>query len=304
VVIEPQPSPAVYGIADISCPSVNLCVGVIDNGDAITSTSPRDPTAVWTIARIDKAGLERVSCPSVNLCVAVDLDGDVVTSINPTGGPSAWTGTHVAGLGLVGISCPIASFCAAVDVDGHVFVSRKPAGGRAAWSLIDLTGGIPYGFPTKAISCPSAQFCAVASDDSVLASTSPAAGGSTWTETSLPLPEGHFLNGVFCFSASLCLAFDDLGSIFSSTNPGSKGPTWKRTGSDFGPVRDVSCPIADFCVAVTDDGVISSRNPAADAWTAPEQIGGDAWISVSCPSTDLCIAGDIDTDLAVGQTVS
>jgi hypothetical protein len=306
VVIEPQPSPAAYRIADISCPSVDFCVAVIDNGDAITSTAPTDPRAAWTITRIDRegSGWQRVSCPRVNLCVAIDLLGDVITSINPTGGPRAWTVTRVAGLGLVGVSCPTASFCAAVDVDGHVFISKKPTGGRAAWSTVDLSGGAMYGIQTDGVSCPSPQFCAVAGLDSVLASTSPAVGGSSWTATSLPVPVGDYLNGVFCLSARLCLAFDEFGSIFASTNPGAKSPTWKPAGTGFGPVNDVSCPSADFCVAVTDDGVTSSRSPAADTWTATEDIGGHGWLAVSCPSADACIAGDVSTDLAVGRKVS
>jgi hypothetical protein len=131
-------------VPGISCPSINLCVGVVDNGDAVLSTSPKGDAAAWMVTPIDKAenGLTSVSCASTSLCVAVDLSGNVITSSDPTGGSVAWSVTSVAGLAFADISCPTVDFCAAVDVDGHVFISRNPMGGRKAWSLIDLSRGI------------------------------------------------------------------------------------------------------------------------------------------------------------------
>lgn len=302
VTIEVQPSPAVDGLRDISCPSINLCVGVVDNGDAVLSTSPKGDAAAWMLTPIDKAenGLTGVSCPSTSLCVAVDMSGNVVTSSDPTGGSGAWTVTRVAGLSFTDISCPTVGFCAAVDVDGHAFISTNPMGGPNAWSLIDLTRGIPYGFPTQGISCPSPGFCAIAASGSVFTSTSPSAGAAAWKETVLAgasLPQG-----VFCLSANLCFAFDDMGQIFRSANPAAKSPTWRLTAN--ATVNDLTCPTADFCVAVTYDGVITSRGPAntGEAWTGPENIGGDVWLSISCPSPDICIAGDASTNIVVGRS--
>jgi len=303
VAIEVRPSPG--HLAGISCPSINLCVAVVDNGDAVLSVSPKGDAAAWMVIPIDKAenGLTGVSCPSSSVCVAVDLSGNVITSGDPTGGSAAWTVTRVAGLALAGISCPTVGLCAAVDVDGHVFISKTPMGGRTAWALIDLTRGIPYGFPTQGISCPSAKFCAVAGSDSVFISTSPSASAAAWKET--VLAGASFLRGVFCFSSSLCFAFDDSGNFFRSTNPAAKSPTWLRTATVNAAVNDVTCLTAEFCVAVTYDGVITSRNAAstAEVWTAPENIGGDVWLSISCPSPDMCIAGDSSANIVVGRSI-
>lgn len=306
VAVEAQPSPP--GLRGISCPTINLCVAVMDNGDAVTSTSPIGDKAAWTATPIDKAenGLSGVSCPSISLCVAVDLSGDVVTSGNPIGGSGAWTVTPVAGLSLIDISCPTVDFCAAVDVDGHAFLSTNPLGGRTKWSIIDLTRGIPFGIPTQDISCPSAGFCAIAAYDSVFTSTAPTAGAAAWRETPIPgVVPGTPLQWVYCQSARLCFALDDAENLFISTNPAAKSPTWKQSGAVSGAVNAISCPTADFCVAVTDDGVITLRDPAdtAEVWTAPENPGGgSAWLTIWCPSAYICIAGDASGEIAVGRS--
>jgi hypothetical protein len=291
-------------VPGISCPSINLCVGVVDNGDAVLSTSPKGDAAAWMVTPIDKAenGLTSVSCASTSLCVAVDLSGNVITSSDPTGGSVAWSVTSVAGLAFADISCPTVDFCAAVDVDGHVFISRNPMGGRKAWSLIDLSRGIPYGVPTQGISCPSAGFCVIGGSGSVFTSTSPSAGAAAWKET--VLGDLTFFPQVFCLSTSLCFAFDDSGRFFRSTNPAAKSPTWLRTTTVNAAVNAVTCQTAEFCVAVTYDGVITSRNAAgtAEVWTAPENIGGDVWLSISCPSPDICIAGGSSANIVVGRS--
>lgn len=232
VAIDAQPSPP--GMRGISCPTINLCVAVMENGDAVTSTSLTGDAPAWTVTPIDKAenGLSGVSCPSISLCVAVDLSGDVVTSGNPTGGSGAWTVTPVAGLSLIDISCPTVGFCAAVDVDGHAFLSTNPLGGRTKWSIIDLTGGIPFGFPTQGISCPSAGFCAIAGSDSVWTSTLPTAGAAAWRETPIPgvVPGASLIQWVYCQSARLCFAFDDAENLFISTNPAAKARPGNRAG--------------------------------------------------------------------------
>jgi hypothetical protein len=293
--IEGQPSPP--GLRGMSCPTINLCVAVIDSGEAVTSTAPISHKAAWTLTPIDKPenGLSGISCASNSLCVAIDLSGDVVTSGNPTGGSAAWTVTQVAGLSLIGISCPAVSFCAAVDVDGHAFVSTNPLGGRITWSTIDLTRGIPYGFPTQDIFCPSAGFCAVAGSDSVWTSTSPKAGAAAWRESPIPgVPGNSLIDWVYCQSARLCFALDDAADLFISTNPAANSPSWQLSGASASGVNSISCPTADFCVAVTDGGVIMSRGlvDMAKVWTAPENPGGgSAWQTIWCPSAYICIAG-------------
>jgi hypothetical protein len=117
-------------------------------------------------------------------------------------------------------------------VDGHAFLSTNPLGGRTKWSIIDLTGGIPFGFPTQGISCPSAGFCAIAGSDSVWTSTLPTAGAAAWRETPIPgvVPGASLIQWVYCQSARLCFAFDDAENLFISTNPAAKARPGNRAG--------------------------------------------------------------------------
>ena len=64
------------------------------------------------------------------------------------------------------------------------------------------------------------------------------------------------IGAVSCPSVSLCVAFDDLGNVFTSTNPAVVGD-WKRTrlrgALGFGWPTGVSCPSVSLCVAVDAD---------------------------------------------------
>ena len=228
------------------------------------------------------AGLSGVSCPSASLCVAVDRAGNVVSSTSPTGSASAWTIAHVdptssSGCiigschGLTGVSCASATLCVAVDDQGNVITSSSPMGGPSAWK--------PVNIDSKSAGCGYSGNC-------------------------------YGLTGVSCPSASLCVAVDAVGNVFTSTNPGGGASAWRTADVDgsstfctpasgcFG-LNRVSCSSASLCVAVDANlNVIMSTNPTGGrgAWkVTPVRHGGLSPLGlsgVSCASSVLCVAVD------------
>jgi hypothetical protein len=116
------------------------------------------------------------------------------------------------------------------------------------------------------------------------------------------LPAGTSSNplvGVSCPSASLCVAVDGVGHLFTTTNP--TGGVW--TEASVPGLVAVSCPSASLCVGVTQivpalGGSISTIYTSTDptggsgAWTAGYTVPGvnDAFTAVSCPSVSFCAA--------------
>lgn len=225
--------------------------------------------------------------PSVSLCVAVDSSGNIVS-----GGPAGWqVGASGAGL-LDGVSCPSVSLCVIADGDGATVDSVAQA---------DTAG-------------------------SVLISTDPAGGASTWSQRqaggSLG-PEcgkyggwsgcGDSIMAVSCSSALLCVSADQWGEATGSTDP-SAGPdsTWSRSIEPEDPVSSLSCPSTSLCMAscpagngmfialspgdVYGAGEVFTWNPAADVAGSATQVGSDP-VDVSCAFAHLCFAFDEEGNL-------
>jgi len=105
---------------------------------------------------------------------------------------------------------------------------------------------------------------------------------------------------VSCPSASLCVAVDGNGHLFTSTNP--TGGAWMET--NLPDLLAVSCPSASLCVGVT-QGISALGEPTSVIYTSTDPTGGaGAWTagyteqddgdmsSVDCPSVSLCVAID------------
>src|SRR6266851_1903748 len=210
-----------------------------------------------------------VSCPTNGFCVAVGAAGSVTASSNPTAWTPAWAVTHVDGSNIMtGISCPISGLCVAVDQVGNVITSSNPTGGASAWTAVHVVAS--------------------------------------------------FLTGVSCPTVDLCVAVDESGNVVTSTKPGGGAAAWKVTnlngGVMYGPHSmhsSVSCPTGRFCVGLGNDDEargfeISSTDPTGGptAWTRSIHIGGSILNSVSCPSSNLCVAvsswGDVVTSTTPG----
>jgi hypothetical protein len=147
---------------------------------------------------------------------------------------------------------------------------------------------------------------------SALALTPPALA-SSWTTAQLPGEAAKvFLLGVSCPSQGLCVAVGTNNLIASSTDPTGGSSAWHFAYVGEGPwpntenwptenisgrqIQSVSCPSANLCVAVTDQGnIYTSTNPTggASSWAATQIDGKGSNIhlfGVSCPTLGLCVA--------------
>jgi PASTA domain len=106
-----------------------------------------------------------------------------------------------------------------------------------------------------------------------------------------------------CPSTSLCVAGDDSGNVVTSTNPTGGAAAWKVTHLSSEPIIRVACASSSLCVAVAGHGdeVFTSTNPTggAAAWSETDGLvdssnGSDVLSGLSCPSTSLCVASDLD----------
>lgn len=237
---------------------------------------------------------------------------------------SDWTGHPLSGEGaeaqLFGISCPTASLCVAGGGNNTIASSTDPLA-TGGWNTVYVAEGLTAGNPNqrqiKGISCPSAQLCvAVSFLGRVITSTDPGGPASAWSVADLDPtgPNTHFY-GVSCPTTSFCVAVAGGGEIAVSTDPTGGAGAWTVTHlPEPLELRAVSCDSPSFCVAVGDNGtnirpaatnlaeVISSTAPVAGLWQQAELPGSHGSLfGVSCPTTSLCISGDMFGNV-VGST--
>ncbi|MDX6229850.1 MAG: hypothetical protein QOI76_3240 [Frankiales bacterium] len=221
------------------------------------------------------------------------------------------------------ISCPSSTFCAEVDAVGNAFTYNG-----TTWSAavrIDNTAlGEQFPVRLNSVSCASASFCA-AVDELGNATTY---NGSTW---STPVNiDSQRLGSVSCSSATFCAAVDHFGYVMTYNGSSWSRPTLVDPGDAGGP-RFVSCPSASFCAVMRSAGVVTYNGASwssstalgigpivygiscasstfcvaegvsgfsgaaattfnGSTWSTPSAAG--AGLSVSCPSSSFCAAGD------------
>jgi hypothetical protein len=191
-------------------------------------------------------------------------------------------GAAVAGAYLV--TCPSRSLCFGANAAGQSdappsyggpLVFHVPASG-ASGSVLSMGLTIPFSSGDNSVSllglqCPSVALCVgladYNSDDDdevdVVASTTPAAGPSSWIEEHVsdsPLQ-------VSCPTTTLCVGAGTDGAVVTSEAPASHA--WQATKLAAA-VVDVDCPSAGFCAAVDTSG---------NVWTSTDPAGGSgAWV--------------------------
>ena len=133
----------------------------------------------------------------------------------------------------------------------------------------------------------------------VLTSTDPSAGASSWSSVALGA-SAESIDAVSCPSVSLCVATTNRGDVFTSTDPAGGASAWTKTTIDQGHfLSAVSCPSVSLCVVTNDTpDLFISTNPTggASAWTKTtidQGKPGAGVDTVSCPSVSLCVGGGI-----------
>ena len=130
--------------------------------------------------------------------------------------------------------------------------------------------------------------------------------GSTWSIQSTPNPgDGGTLTGVSCTSDSACVAVGSFGHTPQPFAETWNGTSWSLqsvpspSGATYAYISDVSCSSQTECVAVGSYGNGSVDSYAfAEAWdgstwsvlSTRNPSGDNAFSSVSCSSTDWCVA--------------
>jgi hypothetical protein len=252
----------------------------------------------------DPNKLVTVTCATAHLCVAVDFGGNALVSTNPTGGRSAWKLTDIDGTtSLTSISCPTVHLCVAVDGSGNAIVSTNPAGGASAWTATEVD--TTFYNSLDSVSCPSATLCvAVDTSGNAVTSTNPTGGASAWTTTAVdPEPSGgspdaNSIDAISCPTATLCVAGDFSGNLLTSTNPTGGPSAWTLAPLESsGDLGIVSCQGTHLCLAVGTSHVWHSTTPAG----GPSQWAMTTLqvppVALACPSTKLCVAEDVATDI-------
>jgi len=319
-------------ITGVSCPTASFCAAVDGSGNVLTSTNPTGGAGAWEVVSVgNDVDLSGISCPTRSFCVAVGsigTSGVTVTSTDPTGGVGAWTATTVTGTTwLSSVSCPSVTLCAATSGYGGptgIVTSTDPTGGATAWRLATV------GAETlDDISCPSTSLCVAVGGQpiqgdyflgDVVTSTDPTGGAGTWVVSA---SGGVGLFGISCSSNNLCAAAGEThlqpgpgitGAVATTIDPTGGWGSWTSSTNPAtlgGPLGNVSCPSQAFCAMV---GLQSEPgNEQGAIWTSADPTGGaGTWsmvsteentlMSISCPSSSFCVAGDDSGNVVVGTT--
>jgi hypothetical protein len=303
-------------LSGVSCPSTSLCVAIDGAGDALTSPEPAQASS-WQAVDIDgTTPLEAVSCPTTTFCAIADATGDVLTSDDPTGGASAWHREQIvapvdfgggpAPVTLGGIACASADLCLTGDEDpGQILTSTDPVGPASAW---DADGGIGYRYGLDGLdgaSCSSPRLCVTISGRQIHASAAPSRDGATQVTVA------DSLDAVSCASRTFCAAVRGRnsgspggGGVWASTDPAGVSPRWRQVASDSREQLGISCHATGVCAAVDSGGqaLIAFHPTSARArWTSHDVDGLVALTSVSCPTSQECIAVDAFGRVVVGR---
>jgi hypothetical protein len=291
--------------AGLACPTTKLCVAVGDNR-VLWSTNPTGGSKTWHSVALEPSSspdvqgtiaFDGLSCPTAHFCAAVDDIGNVFTTTNPTGGKSAWHGTEIDDIELLAVGCSGPSLCAALDYYGNAFTSKAPSSGiwhRAA--LTTQSGAEFYG-----VSCAGSSLCVgVEAGGTIYRTNNPGAVTPKWRKTKVGRGAWDDVN---CPTAHKCVAvggYNGKGRIAVSTNPA--GGVWKYVvinKASFG-FNQMTCRGSGFCFALSDWW---SANPVAkkSAWHSTKVPTSDSQVEIGCPTTKLCLIGDIGGDLTVGR---
>ncbi len=328
------------GLAAVSCTAAASCeaVGSQAGSSGTTALAEAWNGTAWSVQSIpDPAGgaevaLTGISCASADDCEAV---GNYNSSTVPAILAERWNGTSwsiqaIPDPGassyatLSEVSCPAADDCEAVGADSLGPFAEVWNG--TSWSAQSTPAPAGVRAPQlEAVSCASADFCQAVgfavNSASHFAALAEAWNGTSWSGTLPPDPAGANtteLQGVSCFSASLCAA----DGYTTSSGVGTLGEGWNGTswaieqipepaGASTADLFGVSCPAATTCEVAGQVALPADANVLADGWNgtswtlqAPVQpIGAtsNSFSAVSCVSASDCEAAGSYYDAAGSQ---
>ncbi len=297
-------SGAASALYSISCASPSSCIATGDASSASGFLTTSDGGQSWSA--VPSSGMSAamgVNCTG-SVCVAV---GSGTSSVNvSTDGGSTWkaTGPDTEVQQYLGTSCPTSSTCVTVgDTTTGGFASATSDGGQSWTSPVTVAGAADL----FSISCPDSTTCYAGGDTSATAAVYVSTDlGMTWKAASSSPPNLVAVTGIYCTSASDCIAVGDdtsgstlVGGAASTTDGGA---TWtpSQVPNNVFDLSGVSCASASSCVAVGDGGSTSSTAATAlftgdggATWSSGAiPSGPSTFYAVSCvPGLSFCMAG-------------
>lgn len=273
-------------IAAVACPAAATCVAVTDGGGAV-EFDPASPAAATPVS-IDSEPLTGLACLSTSECVAIDGEGNAIV-FDPANPAAATTADVDSGNALTAIACmpgssPSGFECVAVDSTGSASAFDPGNLGGHVSNAIDT------GLKLLGIACPGAGTCvAIDSDDRefVLDVNSSTQNISTGTPETIDSPADQ-LTALTCPSATLCLAFDNVGQAMSE-NPQAPGTPNVVEVDPGHSISAATCESATQCTAVDSAGNAVSLASGQGSTVTPVAPGATL-AGISCPSQ--CVSGD------------
>jgi hypothetical protein len=330
-----SPTPRIPGTVDdgffgVSCPSASFCAAVGTEGHRkdtgagtvqalIESWNGTRWSAVPSPKSPPDTELFGVSCVSAAFCTAaglsvVSFSGDVTEPLIESWNGTKWSvvpnpGRQGAGFNG-GVSCVSATFCVAVGTNFNLKALIESWNGTK-WSIVPAHAGTGES-DLVGVSCISASNCTAVGDRGSLPDTLIETwNGKRWSAVPSPTKghEGDFLNGVWCTSASFCVA----AGVYTTANISDQTliESWNGTKWSIAPVptaresefNAVSCVSSNDCWAAGE-----AENKAGNARTYVNFWNGTRWsvvptpnvgsprtaanlfFGVSCPSASFCAA--------------
>lgn len=214
-------------------------------------------------------------------------------------------------LDLESVSCPSSSFCMAIDGGGHAV--QFNGSGWSQPSSVDDGGPVE----PDSVSCPTSAFCATVYGDGVALTYN----GSSWSQPHQIDTSGYSPGAVSCATSDFCLApTGRKGKVMCPTSPKCmtaaagarqrRSPT-SRPGAPCSSatawcgVHSVSCVSTTFCVGLAGGGPSDAGQGYAltydgSSWSQPSPMdsGGGGRLTLSCASSNFCVAADWDGNVA------
>ena len=274
----------------VSCLSTTQCVGI-----AGEDTATFDGTSWSSSSQVDTSGyLKSIACNATGTsysCEALDGGGNALTD---TGGNwSSPLSLSSTGFGLDSIACASTSYCIAVQGDQLFTYTGSWSAPATQSNTTDL----------KAVACvPGTQQCSWTNGRGGTASDS--VGGAA--PSGLLFPSSSWPGGAFpisCPTASFCLVGDYYGGYYTWT-ASSGWDTALQTVDQTATYEEpsaISCANRNFCMIVDNQGdatAIINGTPAPSQFIDPDGATnatpdqGLSFLSVSCPTSQFCIALD------------
>lgn len=243
------------------------------------------------ILTIMTSSLGRSSTVERSTNAGVDL---VSKSITGEMANTSWGGGNGPAAPGWGVACATTRNCIAVGGDEKPF-AISTVDGWSSWSSDNLPTGIPS---LGGVACSSATNCVAvgpgggATTGAALVTTN---GGTSWSTGEMPQGSPSFI-GVSCPSSKHCVAVGPaaLSGTVSAAFTNDGGSSWSPASLPDGVLGldAVSCASDTDCAAVGDysSAEILVTTDGGSTWTSATPPKGILVLTVSCPSTSVCLA--------------